>query len=81
MRLSTFHMIFDLCYLASLCAVILITFYVVFLPAQPAITILSCQTLPVFQHTTSAALPIEIAMLCAIASLIYLKCIWRIIYR
>lgn len=81
MRGSILPILFDLCYLAILCGIILITFYIVFLPAQPAMTALSTQFSPVFRHAESAALPIEIAMLCAIGSLIYLKCIWRMIYR
>ena len=81
MRVSIFQILFDICYLAILCGIILVTFYYVFLPIQPAMTALSSQALPVFQHTASSALPIEIAMLCAIVSLVYLKCIWQFICR
>ena len=81
MRLSFLQILFDICYLGLLCSVILITFYYVFLPAQPAMALLHSQAMPVFQHTASSALPIEIAMLCAIVSLVYLKCIWRFICR
>lgn len=81
MRFSFLYVLYDICYLAVLCAVILITFYYVFLPAQPAMTALSSQALPVFQHTTVTHLPIELAIFCAIGSLLYLKCIWRMICR
>ena len=80
-RYSFFHVLFDIFYLALLCTIILVTFYYVFLPSQPAMTILYSQPLPVFQHTALSALPSERAMLCAIASLVYLKCIWRLICR
>lgn len=81
MRHSVLHVLYDLFYLALLCAVILITFYYVFLPSQSAMISLPAQALPVFQHTAASALPLEIAILCAIASLVYLKCIWRLICR
>lgn len=81
MRFSFFSTLYDLCYLLLLCAVILVTFYLVFLPEQPAMTALSCQAMPVMQHTVNSALPAEITMLCAIGSLLYLKCIWQLICR
>ena len=81
MRFSGLQILFDLCYLVVLCGIILMTFCYVFLPAQPAMALLHSQAMPVFQHTASSALPIEIAMLCAIVSLVYLKCIWRFICR
>lgn len=80
-RFSFFHILFDICYLALLCGIILITFYYVFLPAQPAMTSLYHQSLPVFRHTGLPLLPTEFTMLCAIGSLVYLKCIWRLICR
>lgn len=81
MRFSFFHTLYDICYLALLCAITLITFYYVFLPVQPTITTLSNQAVPALQHTTSAALPTELSILCAIGSLLYLKCIWQLICR
>lgn len=79
MRDFFLHTLYDICYLALLCGVILITFYYVFLPMQPAVTTLSSQATPVLQHTTATALPVEISTLFAISSLLYLKCIWQLI--
>ena len=81
LRFSFFHILFDICYLALLCGVILITFYYVFLPTQPAMTTLYHQSLPVFRHTALPLLSTKLTTLCAIGSLIYLKCIWRLICR
>ncbi len=81
MIISLLPMLFDICYLAMLCAIILFTFCGVFLPSQPAVALVYSQSLPMFQHTTLSTLPAELAMLCAIGSLLYLKCIWRLICR
>lgn len=81
MRFSFFHTLFDICYLMLLCGVIFVTFYYVFLPTQPAMTALYAHPLPVFQHTMHSALPTELSILGAIGSLVYLKCIWRLICR
>ena len=43
-RFSFLHILFDICYLALLCGIILVTFYYVFLPAQPAMTSLYHQS-------------------------------------
>lgn len=81
MRHSFLHTLYDICYLALLCGIILLTFYYVFLPAQPAITALSNQAIPTLQQINTKPLPTEISMLCAIGSLLYLKCIWQLIMR
>ena len=81
MRSSFLQTFYDICYLALLCTVILIAFYVVFLPAQPTIASMPSQTLPVLQHTTLSSLSVKQSTLCAVGCLLYLKCIWRLIYR
>ena len=81
MRSSFLQTFYDICYLTLLCAIILLTFYVVFLPAQPMATSLHGQALPVLQHTTIPTLSVKYSTLCAIGCLLYLKCIWRLIYR
>ncbi len=81
MRFSFLNILFDLLYISMLCAVVLITFLVVFLPQQSVMATAYMQSVPVLQHTVAASLPLEIAMICAVASLLYLKCIWAFIQR
>ncbi len=81
MRFSVLNILFDLLYISMLCAIVLITFFVAFLPQQSVMATAYIQSVPVLQHTVAPALPLEIAMLCAVASLLYLKCIWTFIRR
>lgn len=72
-------MLFDLCYLALLCAIILTTFFQVLLPlpaVQVSQQLYAAQMLP---HSSIAAPPPLCILLFCVLGLVYLKIIWRLI--
>lgn len=78
---SFLRMLYDICYLLALCTVIFLTFFVVFLPQQTVIATVYSQTIPVLQSFQSAELAPHYSGLLCIISLLYLKCIWKLIHQ
>ncbi len=73
-------MLFDLCYLGALCAIILFTFVQVLLPMpslETSINLYSAQMLP---HLFLDTLPPQLTILFCTLALLYLKMIWRLIH-
>lgn len=73
-------MLFDLCYLAILCAVIIITFVHVLLPVPSLQTSADFYTAEMFPHFFLDTLSPQTTILLCGLGLLYLKIIWRLIH-
>ena len=73
-------MLFDLCYLAILCAIIIVTFVQVLLPVPALQTSADFFTAEMFPHFFLDALSPQITLLLCSLGLLYLKIIWRLIH-
>lgn len=72
-------MLFDLCYLAVLCTIILVTFFQVLMPPpvlQASLSLYSSQFMP---HLTIDTPSPQIILFFCVLGLVYLKIIWRLI--
>lgn len=69
----------DLCYICSLCAVILITFFHVLMPQPTLLASLDLQSMQLLNHITVAGPTPRTALLISVLGLVYLKIIWRLI--
>ncbi len=72
-------MLFDLCYLAILCAIIIITFVQVLLPLPALQTSLDLHTTQMLHHLSVDTPSPQMVLLFCVAGLLYLKIIWRLI--
>ncbi len=73
-------MLFDLCYLGVLCAVILFVFVQVLLPMPALETSVSMYSTQMLPHLSLDSLPPQLTILFCVLALLYLKMIWRLIH-